>query len=147
MFTSRYNLIIDEKGRISLPKSYREILVKLGNQIVITTFDGCLYVYPQEEWSKFAEKFYALPSGDREVRDFQRYILSHASECMVDRQGRILIPNSLRSVAQLEKEVVIVGRVKHFELWNKVYFDQTIARFQSNEPSMHISSIINDLKL
>ncbi len=147
MFTSRHNHIIDDKGRISLPKDYREILMKLGNQIIITTFDGCLYVYPQEEWSKFAEKIYALPSGDREVRDFQRYILSHATNCFVDKQGRMLIPNSLRSVAQLEKDVVIVGRVKHFELWNKVYFDETIARFQNNAPSPHISSLINDLKL
>jgi MraZ protein len=104
-------------------------------------------VYPHDEWIKFEEKVYDLPSGSREMRDLQRHLLSHASECTVDKQGRILVPNSLRMVAKIEKDVVIAGRIKHFEIWDKELFAQTIEQAQNNEPGEHISVILNDLKL
>ena len=147
MFRGKFDHTLDDKGRVSLPVKFREILRKFNDAVVITTFDGCLYIYPQDEWTKFEEKIDQLPTGEREVRNFQRYILSHATECSVDKQGRILIPNSLRTVAHLEKDVVIAGRVKHFEIWNKELFEQTIAQAQNNEPGEHISGILNDLKL
>jgi len=147
MFRGRFDHTIDDKGRVSLPVKFREILRKFNDTIVITTFDGCLYVYPHDEWIKFEEKIYELPTGDKAVRNFQRYILAHASECTVDKQGRILVPNSLRMVAKIEKDVVIAGRIKHFEIWDKELFTQTIAQAQNNEPGEHISGILNDLKL
>lgn len=147
MFRGRFDHTIDDKGRVSLPTKFREILRKFNDTVFITTFDGCLYVYPEDEWIKFEEEIYALPTGEREMRDFQRYILAHATECTVDKQGRLLIPTSLRAVAQLEKEIVIAGRVKHFEIWNKERFDQTIMQTQNNEPGKNISVILNTLQL
>jgi MraZ protein len=147
MFRGRFDHTIDDKGRVSLPVKFREILRKFNDSIVITTFDGCLYVYPQDEWIKFEEKVYDLPSGSREMRDLQRYLLSHATECTVDKQGRILVPNSLRTIASLIKDVVIAGRVKHFEIWDRERFNQTIEQAQNKEPGEHISGILNDLKL
>ena len=147
MFRGRFDHTIDDKGRVSLPVKFREILRKFNDAIVITTFDGCLYVYPHEEWIKFEEKISELPSGSREMRDFQRSLLAHATECTVDKQGRILVPNSLRPIANLIKDVVIAGRVKHFEIWDRERFTQTIEQAQNNEPSEDISRIINDLKL
>lgn len=147
MFRGRFDHTIDDKGRVSLPTKFREILRKFNDTVFITTFDGCLYVYPEDEWIKFEEEIYALPTGEREMRDFQRYILAHATECTVDKQGRLLIPTSLRTVAQLEKEIVIAGRVKHFEIWNKERFDQTIMQTQNNEPGKNISAILNTLQL
>jgi MraZ protein len=147
MFRGRFDHTIDDKGRVSLPTKFREILRKFNDTVFITTFDGCLYVYPEDEWIKFEDEIYALPTGEREMRDFQRYILAHATECTVDKQGRLLIPNSLRTVAQLEKEIVIAGRVKHFEIWNKERFDQTIMQTQNNEPGKNISAILNTLQL
>ena len=147
MFRGRFDHTIDDKGRVSLPVKFRDILHKFNDTIVITTFDGCLYVYPYDEWIKFEEKVYDLPSGSREMRDFQRGLLAHATECTVDKQGRILVPNSLRTVAHLEKDVVIAGRIKHFEIWNEERFTQTITQAQNNEPSEDISGILNGLKL
>jgi len=147
MFRGRFDHIIDDKGRVSLPVKFREILRKFNDTIVITTFDGCLYVYPHDEWIKFEEKVYDLPSGSREMRNFQRVLLAHATECTVDKQGRILVPNSLRTVANLIKDVVITGRIKHFEIWDRERFTQTIEQAQNNEPSEDISRILNDLKL
>jgi len=147
MFRGRFDHTIDDKGRVSLPVKFREILRKYNDAIVITTFDGCLYVYPHEEWIKFEEKVSELPSGSREMRDFHRSLLANATECTVDKQGRILVPNSLRPIANLIKDVVIAGRVKHFEIWDRERFTQTIEQAQNNEPSEDISRIINDLKL
>jgi len=147
MFRGRFDHTIDDKGRVSLPVKFREILRKFNDTIVITPFDGCLYVYPHDEWIKFEEKIYDLPSGSREMRDFQRALLAHATECTVDRQGRILVPNSLRTVASLIKDVVIAGRIKHFEIWDRERFTQTIEQVQNKEPGEHISGILNDLKL
>jgi len=147
MFRGRFDHTIDDKGRVSLPVKFREILRKFNDTIVITTFDGCLYVYPYDEWIKFEEKVYDLPSGSREMRNLQRGLLAQATECTVDKQGRILVPNNLRTVAHLEKDVVIAGRIKHFEIWDKELFAQTIEQAQNNEPGEHISGILNDLKL
>jgi MraZ protein len=147
MFRGRFDHTIDDKGRVSLPVKFREILRKYNDTIVITTFDGCLYVYPHDEWIKFEEKIYDLPSGSREMRNFQRVLLAHATECTVDKQGRILVPNSLRTVASLIKDVVITGRIKHFEIWDRERFTQTIEQAQNNEPGEDISRILNDLKL
>ena len=79
--------------------------------------------------------------------NFQRGLLAHATECTVDKQGRILVPNSLRPIANLIKDVVIAGRVKHFEIWDRERFTQTIEQAQNNEPGEDISRILNDLKL
>jgi MraZ protein len=147
MFRGRFDHTIDDKGRVSLPVKFREILRKYNDAIVITTFDGCLYVYPHEEWIKVEEKVSELPSGSREMRDFLRSLLANATECTVDKQGRILVPNSLRPIANLIKDVVIAGRIKHFEIWDRERFTQTIEQAQNNEPSEDISRIINDLKL
>jgi MraZ protein len=147
MFRGRFDHTIDDKGRVSLPVKFREILRKFNDTIVITTFDGCLYVYPHDEWIKFEEKIYDLPSGSRQMRDFQRGLLAHATECTVDKQGRILVPNSLRPIANLIKDVVIAGRIKHFEIWDRERFTQTIEQAQNNEPGEDISRILNDLKL
>jgi MraZ protein len=147
MFRGRFDHTIDDKGRVSLPVKFREILRKFNDTIVITTFDGCLYVYPHDEWIKFEEKIYDLPSGSRQMRDFQRGLLAHATECTVDKQGRILVPNSLRPIANLIKDVVIAGRIKHFEIWDRERFTQTIEQAQNNAPGEDISRILNDLKL
>ncbi len=147
MFRGRFDHIIDEKGRISLPVKFREILRKYDDSLIITTFDECLYVYPQEEWLKVEEEIYNQPTGKREVRNFQRLIISYATECTTDKQGRILIPPSLRIHAHLEKDVVIAGRIKHFEIWNKERFDQTINQAQNQEPSEDIGEILNRLRL
>jgi len=148
MFRGRTEQAIDQKGRISLPVKFREILLKqYDNTIVLTNFDGCLLAYPTVEWISFEEKIRKLPSGNKNVRIFKRFIISGATECTVDRQGRILVPPSLKGYAQLEHDIVIAGQINHFEIWNAALFYENIRQGQNVEDSQEISTIINELEL
>jgi MraZ protein len=147
MFRGKFDHTLDDKGRVSLPVKFREILRKYDDNIIITTFDSCLYVYPQEEWIIVEEDLYNRPAGKRDMRDLQRLLLSNATECTIDKQGRILIPPSLRTWAAIEKEVVLAGRIKHFELWNRERFEQVLTQAQNNLLNADLSEILNDIKL
>ncbi len=148
MFRSRTDQTIDVKGRIILPVKFREILARnYDNTLVLTNFDSCLIAYPTEEWIKVEEKIRKLPSGNKQVRTFKRFIISGATECSVDRQGRILIPPSLKSYAQLERDIVTAGQIDHFEIWNREKFYENIRQGQDFEASEEVSEFINELEL
>lgn len=116
MFMGEYNHTIDAKGRIIIPSKFRE---SLGDEFVVTQgLDGCLFVYPNDEWLTFITELKNLP-GSKEARQLQRYFMAGAATCEVDKQGRILIPNKLRGQASLEKEIVFVGVLSKIEIWSK----------------------------
>lgn len=116
MFMGQYNHTIDAKGRVFVPAKFREAL---GEQFVVTLgLDGCLFLYPTEQWEKFAEQLKALP-GTKEARQLQRYFLAGADDLTPDAQGRILIPAKLREHAALQKEIVFVGVLGKIEIWSK----------------------------
>ena len=101
MFRGSFEHTLDGKGRLSIPVKFREVLIgKSDERIVITNFvvDGtkCLDVYPLDEWSRLEEEIRRKPKFDRKMLMFQNYYLGGASECVVDKQGRILIPPLLR---------------------------------------------------
>lgn len=123
MFRGRFENTIDTKGRISVPSKFREVLsANYDDRLIITNFDGCLWAYPYKEWQLIEEKVSALPQFKAEVRAFQRAFISAASECPIDKQGRTLIPPSLREYAGIEREVVFVGMVKRIEIWAKSHW-------------------------
>ncbi len=116
MFMGEYNHTIDTKGRIIIPSKFRETL---GDEFVVTLgLDGCLFVYPNEEWINFVTQLKNLP-GSKEARQLQRYFMAGAATCEVDKQGRILIPNKLREQAGLDKDIVFVGVLSKIEIWSK----------------------------
>lgn len=116
MFMGEYNHSIDTKNRIIIPAKFRE---SLGEEFVVTLgLDGCLFVYPQNEWEHFVHELKNLP-GNKEARQLQRYFMAGAASLEVDKQGRILIPSKLREHAALEKEVVFVGVLSKIEIWSK----------------------------
>ncbi|HLG22874.1 MAG TPA: division/cell wall cluster transcriptional repressor MraZ, partial [Candidatus Manganitrophaceae bacterium] len=98
MFLGRFQHAIDSKGRLSIPVKFREVLNSHSNGTVIITtdFDRCLTAYPLQEWNLIAEKVKKLPMMDKGVKNFLRFFYSWASECLLDKQGRILIPPPLR---------------------------------------------------
>ena len=123
MFMGEYNHTIDAKGRLIIPSKYREIL---GDEFVVTKgLDGCLFVYDNEEWQKFAEKLYDLPLIS-ESRKFTRHFLAGATTAEVDKQGRILIPGNLREFAGLEKDVKLIGVGKRVEIWSKEKYEGAV---------------------
>ena len=117
MFKGEYNHTIDPKGRLIIPSRFRELL---GEEFVITKgLDGCLSIYPQEEWETFEEKLRALPLTNKNARTLTRFFVAGACTCELDKQGRILVPQTLREFAGLDKDVVLAGNLNRIEVWSK----------------------------
>jgi MraZ protein len=132
MFRGRFEYNIDEKGRISIPAKFREVLKREygSDQLIITIFDSCLVAYPLTEWQVFEEKMKNLSLLKKEVKFFLRYFYSGAMECAIDDHGRILIPSPFREHARLKKETVFVGVMKGFEIWDKEVWSAEIEKYR-----------------
>ncbi|MCR4843171.1 MAG: division/cell wall cluster transcriptional repressor MraZ [Eubacterium sp.] len=117
MFMGEFNHTIDDKGRLIVPVKFRE---QLGKEFVVTKgMDGCLFVYPKKAWEEFEEKLAALPiTVDKDARKFVRFFLSGAAAVELDKQGRILLPSTLRAHAGLKKDVVFTGVLDRVEIWS-----------------------------
>ena len=119
-FKGEFNHSIDAKGRVILPAKFRE---QLGEEFVMTVgLDGCLFIYPNDEWEIFAEQLRSLP-GNKDGRQLQRFFYSNATTCEIDKQGRVLIPAKLRSAAALEKDIVFLGIENKIEVWSRERWD------------------------
>ena len=110
---------IDSKGRIIIPARFRD-LIKVGNSnsLMVSRLDKCLVAYPIEEWHKVESKIMSLAEKSDAMRRFRRVFIGGASECLCDKQDRILIPPLLRQYADFEKEIALVGVLTHFEIWS-----------------------------
>lgn len=116
MFLGEYLYSIDGKGRLTLPARYRAELAK--GVVVTRGLDGCLFVYPVDEWEKLAQKINGLPLTKKDARTLARLMYSGASACVPDKQGRILLPTYLREFATLDGETVVIGLYTRLEIWN-----------------------------
>ena len=131
--TDRY--AIDHKGRIAIPASLRR---GEGRKKPITSFvlaegfDGCLALYPPEEWTRVEERLRRIPMGTRNGRAFQRAFLQHAVKVSVDTQGRITIPPALMRRAGLGKEAVLHGQISKIEIWNPERLEAELKNGQQN---------------
>jgi len=120
MFRGRYEHTVDTKGRTSIPSKFREVLAtNYDERLIMTNFDGCLWAYPVAEWQVIESKVSALPQFRDDVKALQRFFISAATECPIDKQGRILIPPTLREYAGLEKDIIMVGMTRRIEIWAK----------------------------
>lgn len=122
MFRGVSELSLDNKGRIAIPARYRDqLLLRSQGHCVITidTDECCLLIYPLSEWEKIEQQIEALPSFDKRVRRVQRLLIGHATDSVIDNHGRMLIPPPLRDFAKLQKDVVLIGQGRKFELWNE----------------------------
>ena len=123
MFMGEYQHNVDLKGRLIIPSKFRE---QLGDRVVVTTgLDGCLYLYSTEAWEAFLGKFGSMNLLSPEDRKLKRYFVAGASECEFDKQGRILLPSSLRNAAGIEKDVVLAGMIDYIEIWDKERWEGT----------------------
>lgn len=107
---------MDDKGRMILPREYRQ---ELGSGLIVTKgLDNCLILYPMKEWERLVERIEEMPSGSESTRIFTRLFFPNASQLVPDGQGRVMIPAHLRQMAGLEKEIVIAGLANKAEVWN-----------------------------
>lgn len=125
-FSGKYYYTIDPKGRIIIPAPFREIISSnYSTKLYVTNapFDKCLYIYPMEEWSIHLEKIRTKPRSDEAIRYYLRRVIASAVEIEMDKQGRILIPASLREDANLNANVVMAGQIEKIELWDRNEWD------------------------
>ena len=121
MLLGEYSHNLDAKGRVSVPAKFRE---ELGHTFIVTKgLDNCLFAYSKEEWKTFEEKLKNLPLTNMNARNFIRFFFSGATECEIDKQGRINIPQNLREYASLSKDVYIIGVSTRVEIWDKEKWD------------------------
>ena len=121
MFRGITSLNLDPKGRLVMPSRYRECVNNQCQGQLIATIDPetpCLLLYPLGAWEIIEQKIQALPSFNKATRRIQRLLIGHATECDMDGQGRLLIPQTLRDYAQFDKNLMLVGQGKKFEIWS-----------------------------
>ncbi len=121
-FRGRFELKVDPKFRLTLPSEFREILSAINDSRMVITnsqYQGkkCLDVFPILQWKKLENRIARLPQLKVEVQNFQRFYLSGGHNLESDSQGRLLIPPSLRTYAQIQSEVIVVGFSNKFEIW------------------------------
>lgn len=139
MFMGEYNHTIDTKGRVIVPSKFRETL---GDEFVVTKgLDGCLFVYDNQEWTAFEEKLKALPITNKDARAFVRFFLAGAAGVEVDKQGRILLPVSLREFAALEKDVVLIGVGSRIEIWSRERWEDTASFDDMDTIAEHMAEL------
>ncbi len=117
MFLGEYHHSIDEKGRLAVPVKFRADLSK--GAVITRGLDGALFLFPQEEWGKLAEKLASLPLGRANSRAFARLMLAGAMDASLDKQGRVVVPEFLREYAGIAKTVVIAGLYNRLEIWDE----------------------------
>lgn len=134
MYLGRYYHSLEDKGRVSLPKKFRE---NTTQRFVITRgLDGGLFLYPSDHWEKIVTQLSIRTFTKKKNRDLIRLITNDAQEVELDRLGRILIPDYLRKFARLQKDVVVIGSLHHIEIWDTKSYHEYIENIEMNAESI-----------
>lgn len=115
MFVGEYNHSIDDKGRLTIPARFRPDFET--GLFVTVGLDQCLWVFTRSGWEHFAQKLSTLPTGQAHARNATRFFFSQATDAIPDRQGRILLPDNLRTYANLQEGATIIGANDKVEIW------------------------------
>ncbi len=126
MFYGTYEHNIDKKNRIIIPAKFREAISEKGVEKLYVNqgLDGCLFIFPEDEWRALESKYKAMEFTKGEVRKFNRMFFSGAVECLPDKQWRILVPEYLKDYAGLSKNIVIIGVANRMEIWDKKKWEE-----------------------
>ncbi|MDO8260837.1 MAG: division/cell wall cluster transcriptional repressor MraZ [Candidatus Magasanikbacteria bacterium] len=117
MFIGEYSHNLDAKGRLAIPAKFRNMLKK--GAVVTRGIDNCLFLYSKIEWEKIAKKLSQLPISQAKARAFSRLMLAGAMDVDFDNQGRIMLPEYLRSFAGLNKKTIVAGLYDRLEIWDE----------------------------
>lgn len=121
MFMGEYQHSLDAKGRLIIPAKFRD---ELGEGAVLTRgLDNCLFLFPKDEWGALESKLKTLPLTKGDARQFVRFLFSGATECELDKQGRINLPANLQEHASIQKDAVVIGVSSRVEIWSKEKWD------------------------
>jgi MraZ protein len=130
VFRGIAQLSLDSKGRLMVPTRHRDVLLErcAGHLVITADADRCLLIYPLPDWELIQQKLEGLSNLDPRVRELQRRLIGFAVDADMDNAGRLLVAPALRQYAQLDKDVVLVGQGRKFELWNEENWTQMIER-------------------
>ena len=132
-----YRHTVDPKGRLFVPSKLRE---ELGEVFYVTLgLDGCLSVYTEEGWQAIVDKYNALPISQARK---MRFLFANAAKCEPDKQGRFLIPTTLRDYAGLKQEVTFIGQAGHAEIWDSEAYDRLEAETLTPE---NLAAVMEEL--
>jgi MraZ protein len=149
VFRGGSSVKLDAKGRLALPTRYRGLITeRYAGQLVLTVHtDGCLLLYPQQEWEDLELQLIRTPNQDRRTRNMQRMLVGYATEVEMDGNGRILIAPRLREFARLDKNVALVGVGKKFEIWNEEAWEQIGSTWMEEDAEGAMPSPLESLTL
>lgn len=134
MFIGEYRHTFDPKNRISLPAKFRK---ELGKGVIVTRgLDRCLFVYSPAAWKKEAATLAGYSTGSAAGRGLSRLMLSGASQVDVDSAGRVLIPDYLKSFANLGTKAVIAGVNERVEIWDESAWDAYTRDIERNADAL-----------
>jgi MraZ protein len=137
---------IDPKGRVIIPSRFREALkADKFYGVMVSNKDDCLYAFAFSEWEKVESRILSAKSSA--MADFRRFFLGNSCECLCDKQDRILIPKSLREYAKLEKDIVLVGNLDRFEIWNRDQWNTVNKRMEQELKKEEVKEEIASLGL
>lgn len=123
-FIGRYYHALEQKGRLSIPALFRQ---QLGEGATVTQgLDGCLFMFPPEQWVKISAKASELPFTQKAAREWIRLLAHNATAVQFDKLGRIRLPDYLIDQAKLKKQVVIAGSLSHIEIWDQNTYHQNL---------------------
>lgn len=134
MFIGEYQHTLDDKGRLAIPIKFRKALTK--GAVVTRGLDTSLFLFPKEEWDKLAEKLASLPLGQSNSRAFARLMLAGAMDVALDTQGRVVLPEYLRSYAGMKKEIILAGLFNRLELWDADKWEAYKKKVESDADSV-----------
>jgi MraZ protein len=132
MFLGRYSHNLDDKGRLTVPARFRELLEPDG-AFIMQGFDHNLMILPSATFHNLSDKVHRMSMTNPDARLLRRLLYASAERVEVDRAGRILIPQFLRQSAGLETGVMIVGNGDYFELWSPEYWQVQDSQLQDAE--------------
>ena len=135
---------IDSKGRIIIPTRFRELVRENGGEgLILSGMDNGLVAYPYATWDEVERKILTMAEKSQAMRRFRRVFIGGSADCPLDRQGRILVPQSLRQYAGLSKDIVMVGVLDHFEIWSRDNWDEENRRLE--EEDMQDTEVLNEI--
>ena len=114
---------LDPKGRLVVPSRFREVIGPDGT-VMVTFFEGGLYAYTIDEWSRIEARLQSLENKSQRMRRFRRFFIGRATACQPDKQWRILLQPGLRKDSEIDEEIVLIGISDHFEIWSRTKWDQ-----------------------
>jgi MraZ protein len=146
-FRSRSEHTLDAKGRLNIPSRFRDVLQGHNNeQLMVTNWHKCLKAFPVNVWERIETTLLVQGKKQPGMDSFRRYVISGVTECALDRQGRILLPPTLRTDFDLKKDVVLNGMLDHFEIWDKIAWEKerklTRDKFSDFEQSLSALGIL-----